>query len=302
VAHWTHFIPRLRTYEEALKHYTNVAPVRGDAEKRRPLGRRRDKGLHIVQEKNGDISIVNWRYKHITYRQSGGIELRHITMCDIGLAQLISCLLDVECFIRHFTVWIACEAQVGEETKEGFLPLSGHSRHEVHKATTVDTFSFVNGRLRAHNPNFPVQHVLDKKKFNEAKKKYKSFYRYLVANAKLRGVDGYSEEERGKTSLVDTYYVPIAGEGWRQEAVVIEAAASDDTAKHYALFLAMIPNEVVIQYYWYKPTAARNIKLMKKQFTEFVLHNHHKEVVSKQTVYSMKVTKDEYQWVANLPT
>jgi len=298
---WYDYVPRLKSYEEALSHYNNVKPVRGDKEKRRPLGRRSHKWMHITKV-GDDICIMSGGSNHVTYKPDNIIQIRDMSHRDSSAARLIQSLFYARCKVQHGTVWIACKAKVGEEVKEGFLPLRTVPWNESGKSKNVDVFRLEGGCLFSLNPNFPVQHVLDKKKFNEAKKQYKSFYRYLVANCKLRGADGYSQEEKQKTSLVDTDYVPTAGKGWRQEAVVIEAAASDDTEKHYALFLEMVPNEVVRQYYWNTPTAARNIKLMKEQFTKFVLHNHHKEVISKQTVHSMKITKDEYEWVARLPT
>ena len=61
----TRAIPYVRMYAQAKQRYEATTPIRGDKDKKRPLGNRRDKHMHI-REKIAD-GVVTFTYECCCY-------------------------------------------------------------------------------------------------------------------------------------------------------------------------------------------------------------------------------------------
>jgi len=70
-------IPALRNYQEALDHYNRIVPIRGHAEKRRPLGCRKHHYMHIRRNQEA-FECVMYGTSLLVYHPDNTVEVRNM--------------------------------------------------------------------------------------------------------------------------------------------------------------------------------------------------------------------------------
>ena len=170
-------IPWIRSYHEAVRHYEDVKPIKGNGVNAgvRPLGSRKKPYMQIIAMEGGAMAcrlyktdvITFWPDNRITFDTGG-----HNTNTT---ANFIAQLLGRPC--SKFDNRLVLHVAKGEYTVDSNLELKNEGWLEVVKCTP------------------DVVHTIDRKAMNEARKKYTEFGKYLAGAVKLN--DG--ELKRGDT-------------------------------------------------------------------------------------------------------
>jgi len=186
--HTTYYaLPRLYCYADALTHYNNVTPIRGDKDKTKPVGRRDQKFFAIW--KNDDESVsVGYRWHDdkplIKFHTDGSIGIK--THISASCRERVQRILGMNLQRKHNRTWVQAKTyQDGNEVR-GWFPISSPKdswRSEHREALFI---------VQKHGgaPTFlnstPVEtHVKDRQASKGIIAKYKPFRSYVENMAKL---------------------------------------------------------------------------------------------------------------------
>lgn len=184
-------LPRLRSYTEALAHYNNVTPIRGDKDGTKPAGRRDQKFFSIWQRAEDKAVSLGYHWHKdkplMTFYPDGQVGIR--THMSASCRERVERILGVRLQRKHNRTWMQAKTyQDGEEVR-GWFPISNpkdnwQSQHReallMLHALTVPTFL---------NP-IPVEtHTKDRQASKAITVKYKAFRSYVENMAKL--TDGW---------------------------------------------------------------------------------------------------------------
>jgi hypothetical protein len=183
-------LPVLRSYADALAHYNNVTPIRGDVDKTKPVGRRDQKFFAIWQD--GDKSVrIGYRWHGdkplITFYPDGHVGLK--THMSASCRERTQRILGVRLQRKHNRTWVQAKTYQDGKEVSGWFPLSNpkenwQSAHReallILHAQTPPTFL---------NPTPTDTHTKDRQASKAIIAKYKAFRSYVENMAKL--TDGW---------------------------------------------------------------------------------------------------------------
>lgn len=268
LSYWWEHLPRITSYEQALKIYENTVPVRGDAEQRRPLGRRRDKYIHIKEDSDSIICCYGWgKDNHIIFKKDGRIIVGGTWR---STRRFLTAVLGADVKIVQ-GMWICCDVP---GAGEGWLRLNQNK-----------VFRFVDGKLMALKPEYPIRYTLDRKALNGLRKQYEPFINYLRSNAKLRGQDGYTAEELEDLRGLDDRRF------WNR-------VGSTDHQKYYEAFLCLVKHnsyEMLQQPNGWRCPSDK-AKFIVGRFKDKLLRDNKNQLFKKEEVTTLKIFKDPYAW------
>jgi len=307
-------IPHLASYEEAAKWEQSVKPIRGDAEGRKPLGRRDQKWRRIKREGDGSIIIFEdgrgdsewyirftpdnelhiydtcwWNkatYNEIIQRVTG---LYLFTEAGRMWARYDGGTVPISARVRPRWVWDA-KAGIGTHVKDGKDPEpSIFVRNE-------------RGNWVCKNPERITTHQVDRKGAKAVRQRYAVGLDYIKVLASLRKDDLPKHEElvaafrdtllKGFTDVELQHYwhtrqcIPAVGHRQFTHAHAAQLAAfigSDDPGDQYKAFLWLMREE-----YETKTVLRR---------AEAVLTMHHHDEWLKQVEHEPgSKAIDRYKW------
>lgn len=173
------YVPCLYNYADALRHYNQTKPIRGQGE-RRPLGRRRDHhGYWMRKDKeNGAIECMCYRTPVVTFLPDDSIEIR-----NGGYASMTT-----HGFITEILGRVGVRAN-GWMNKTRLM-VSGQV-HIIPQAATGDgkPVKLVMGgdeRLHLTDVQELDGYAINRKAANNVRRRYKEFADYFVGMVKLR--------------------------------------------------------------------------------------------------------------------
>jgi hypothetical protein len=210
-------IPYIATYEEALKRYESVAPIRGRKDAIKPLGHRNRVDAYTIRKNaDGGVECVLWQTPVITFNVDGTIKLKNYTYNTISTCNFISEVLrGVYATLHDFKIHVNFRTNViakhnGEVTHiEGGNYSNGFILDNVEglilQAGTNNCYEILNAK-----PN--MVHYIKRKATRDCEKLYADFAKYMLGNVKVR--DGMFKEHEYKEMFGTVklpYYVDNTG-------------------------------------------------------------------------------------------
>lgn len=196
-------MPHLTSYEEAAKHEAAVKPIRGDAEGRKPLGRRDQKWRRIKREADGSIIIFeDWRGDagdnwFIRYTPTN--ELHIYDVCWWNKAshnEVIQRVTGLNMFTEAGRMWARYDG--------GTVPISSRVKPRwvndkyVKEGTDPEPTIFVRnerGNWACKNPEHTITHQVNRKGAKAVRQRYAAGLDYIKVLASLRKDDMPKHEE-----------------------------------------------------------------------------------------------------------
>ena len=173
-------IPRLHSYEQALKWWTDTKPIRRRATDDRPLGHRRNTWYLINKRDDDAIECLMYGAPIVTFFKDGHIAIMNYRYNSISTANFI---YDV---LRNVTAYVFDHSLViGVGNQEQRLRTS--------QSLMLRRDDGGNYHFADHKPE--VTHVINRANAKEIRVRHKDFMQYLDGMAKLRGADPYSRDE-----------------------------------------------------------------------------------------------------------
>ena len=135
--------------------------------------------------------------------------------------------------------------------------------------------------LYCPNPQYPVTHTINRKKFNDARKEFKSFLTYARGMIKLRGDEGFEFE---------TVAQPSGGTLFR---VITELSKSADPEEQYRALLHAMPT---VRWSWRRGTGVRvcTVAQFLAHFDKLLLKAHSDTLLDRKVVTSGALVFDRY--------
>jgi hypothetical protein len=177
-------IPRLANYTEAKEYHDDILPIRGDAHKTRPCGRRVQKWFSIWEDK--DAIHVGYgsgehdnRTKLVTYHKAGSIMVHHSHRYgNASNNERLHRLLGKTVQTHQYDAWINCAYYNNGKLERGWQQL---------RSDTPSVFTRDGDNLVFVNYAFPVTHKINRTKMKEFMEAYQPFVEYVRGLAKLQG-------------------------------------------------------------------------------------------------------------------
>jgi len=179
-------LPVLKSYQDALKHFDEVVPIRGDKDGTKPVGRRDQKWLCIYKRETDNAVCIGsmWHKKEdgkalLAYHPDGRVSIE--THVGATCRERIQRIAGLKIQRKHNENWVhAVTYQDGKEVVGNF-PL---------KMTWRDprTLTFIlreNSAPIYLNPVPAVVHVINRQGKAEVKDKFKEFITYIKNMSKL---------------------------------------------------------------------------------------------------------------------
>ena len=174
-------IPRLHSYEQALKWWTDTKPIRRRATDDRPLGHRRNTWYLInKQDKTDAIECLMYGTPIVTFYKDDRVEITNFRYNTISTANFIyDVLRGVNAYVFDHSLVIGVGNQEQRLQRSDSLILKRNEGGNYHFAD--------------HKPE--VTHVINRANAKEIRAKHKDFMQYLDGMAKLRGVEPFTRDE-----------------------------------------------------------------------------------------------------------
>ena len=166
-------VPYLRDYEQALKLYEGVKPIRGRSPEIRPMGDRRDADTYHIRMNGEDVECVLYATPVITFKPDGDVVVFTNGYDTVSTNQFINQVIDVPAqSIRGRCV----------------LSLNGKrypmgNSHTMILRPNADAKS---GRFDVVDAEVLKGYVLNRAKANNVRAKYKPFFTYMKSMLKIR--------------------------------------------------------------------------------------------------------------------
>jgi hypothetical protein len=304
-------MPHLPDYAAASAHEASVKPIRGDAEGRKPLGRRNQKWRRIKREADGSIIIFDdWRGlpdDNWFIRYTPTNELHIYDVCWWNKAtynEVIQRVTGLNMLTEAGRMWARYDG--------GTVPVSARVKSRwvnneyVKEGTDPEPTVFVRnerGNWVCLNPERTVTHQVDRKGAKAVRKRYATGINYIMALASLRRDDIPKHEElvaafrdtllKGVRDEEVYYYrtrqiMPPVGHHQFTHAHAAYLAgllASDDPGDQYKAFLWLMREE-------YETKTKTLLRL-----AEAVLTMHHHDEWLKQVEHEPgSKAIDRYKW------
>ena len=186
-------IPYLTTYDEALKRYNDVAPIRGRANNVKPLGHRNRVDAYTIRKNaDGGIECVLWQTPVVTFNVDGTIRLKNYQYNTLSTCNFISEVLrGVYATLHDFKIHVNFRHNLvathnGEVThieggnyNNGFVLDDKEGIHLKYDAP--------NNCYEILNAKPTMVHYIKRKASSDCMKMYKDFRTYMLGNVKVRG-------------------------------------------------------------------------------------------------------------------
>lgn len=264
-------IPYLPDYAAAAKHEAETKPIRGDEEKRKPLGRRDQKYRQIKRLEDGSIGLYEWDYSRlkqpfIQYMPNGDIRIsEHGNWCKATYHDVLWEVLHLRAFTENHRTWVHYDGGVAALQPPQRIKWSQEAQSWVELKPKPEPSIFrrnERGNLVYINPPKIIKHVVDRRGAKAVRMRYMAALGYIEALTKLRKDDapawgemarafperfGNADEmqEAIKNPWRMREQLPSVGNRnfKREHAVAIAALmASEDPGNHYRAYLWLHQN------------------------------------------------------------
>jgi hypothetical protein len=186
--HTTYYaLPRLYCYADALTHYNNVTPIRGDKDRTKPAGRRDQKFFAIWQDSDKSINVgylYNKEKPLVKFYTDGSVGIK--TYMGAACRERVQRVLGMNLQRKHNRTWVQAKTyQDGAEVR-GWFPISSPKdswRGEHREALFI--VQKHGGAPTFLNPTPVETHTKDRQASKDITAKYKVFRSYVENMAKL---------------------------------------------------------------------------------------------------------------------
>lgn len=303
-------LPRLTSYEDAVKHEAAVEPIRRRKPEVKPVGRRSHWYQWIRREENGDIAIGDYHGEIIRYRPNGDVLLSDVAWSQKATQnQMIAEITGIRCETFDGKMW-ACTSN----GRHYLRPV--HKRVWDRKAKKwADTdmpqpeniFRRV-GSPSGHgmvwvyvNPPVTMVHHIRRKEMRQVMERYAAFTTYATAMDSIRKDSPVRPEE-----YVDTFGVK-SSQGyqgnttftWWSEGMPHALKGRGFKHKQAARLCALMTSEDAVDnykaYLWLNRGGYSYWQAASPEKIKYVVTMHHHKDVLKQVEPSGK-TRDRYAW------
>jgi hypothetical protein len=300
-------MPRLHDYAEASKWEQDVKPIRGDDEKRKPLGRRNQKYRHIKREEDGSIAIYDcWRRWTLRYTPDGELHIYDVGYWNKSTQnEVIERVTGLICFTEAGRAWINYDggtAPIPQRVKPKWN--SDLCKYEdVPPGADPAPAIFVKnerGKWEHKNPVSIMTHVVSRKGAKAVRQRYATGISYVTALALLRGVEQPKHEEI-IAAFKDTRLSGVSDEDtkywWstrnRIPPVTDRYFKHEHAADVAALIASEDPTDQYRAYLWLSRDG--NEQLPKRIDKVLAMHHHDEWFVEREAPVGKK-TIDRYEW------
>jgi len=200
-------LPMLRSYAQALAHYNNVTPIKGDAHKTRPVGRRNQKWFNIVYDKHTQCVGIGYHVGQraesdkplIEYHADGRVSI-NVKIANGRLSstcrERIQSITNIRIAGENNAYWVRAktyvEGKLDGETMHLLIPdkLYGMNTQDVY--TRPHSAEFILSPVVGDAPIFlnPVpayKQILNRQAMREVVAEYAEFIAYAKGMGKLLG-------------------------------------------------------------------------------------------------------------------
>jgi hypothetical protein len=286
-------LPRLGSYQAALKHFENVKPIRGDVDGTKPVGRRDQKWLSIYMRDDKAVCIGSaWRMEKplLAYYPDGrvAIETSISAACRERIQKIAG--LNIQRFNNED--WVTATAHVDGEEVVGHYPLK--LRYNSDRKAV-----FILRDMASHiylNPVPVFKHVINRKENAKLNERYKPFIAYVEAMAKLSAdapdTDPWYRETKDNPRVPQLSFEDRKAMGIQNtirytthsNAEFISLVDSGETEQWYKAMMWMSSGH----YRYYLSNAKRDFKDL--------LYTHHKDTLfTKIRAEAGRMVRDRYQ-------
>lgn len=209
-------LPRLTSYADALNHYENIKPIRGDKYETRPLGRRDQKWMSIWK-KDDEVFLgygaraEDSRQPLMSFQKSGTVTVHKAHRWHSASDnERISRVLGAPTGTYQYDTWITCAWYDEGGKRKGKLPLRTPQGQWV-ASTPSEQSMFVRdgvGDLVYLNYTYPVTHKINRDALKHALEPYVPFVNMVKGFLKLQ--EHGQDYLRFSDELIAEYY------GWNE--------------------------------------------------------------------------------------
>jgi hypothetical protein len=299
-------IPRLASYNDAVKREATVKPIRGDKDGTKPLGARNKKYYNIRKDGN-DIVVKMHNTDIVRYHPDDTLTINNGGWVSPSTHDMFSMLLGLKMYTFHYRAWVTCfmRRAIGSNAPEivqGDWRLPNNTpvrvvRHEHH--WLIDDME--------EN----VTHAVNRKAANKVRKEYADFRKYLSAMTKLRteyvsqprwnGPDvtlpvvKVSRSELEAHNLIDHTAVVQANRRFASQADNLKGLMRSDKAEDNYRALLTIMRSAHEGRYW---ISSEGISIaperIGKTLDELIMFIHRYEVLEKKPATQGVRSRDRY--------
>ena len=163
-------LPKIGTYEQALKIHDQSKPLRGRAVEIRPLGNRRDVDTYSIRKHGDAIELVLYKTPVITFTPDGEVSLFIDGYNSVSTHQFIGWVLNISASgARRTTVLI----------------INGN-KYTIADKEKLRLRQNEDGNWHVINPKTQWGWKLNRKEITNVRTKYGEFYKYLKGFVNLR--------------------------------------------------------------------------------------------------------------------
>lgn len=316
------YVPRTTNYQDAKHLFDNTKPIRGRADNRKPLGRRKDVDGYWIRENNDNgvamVEFMCYRTEVVTYFEDGRIRIKTDGWATPTTHAFIYYALGIQCngadrktnininggtyqldLINGHTMWVK---EIGEN----------------YKKIVLDTD-------RWKEPT-KYNYRMSRKKANEVRKKYSKFTDYLNGFLSLRGdggvvqfehrelveIFGTAENQWGGAHVLnedfrhcmrratetrwgdrETYHAKYLAAGTR----IVGLMTSTDHTDFYRAAMTFIAGErtYMSRNDSWNSTAKTTVEKVKRDVNDFILRWHAEDVLEKYEVEAGTLPTGKYR-------
>lgn len=313
-------IPYLPTYAAASLYEAQVVPIRGDAEKRKPLGRRSQKWQHIKRDlTTGSIEVYRGSRKMIEFHVDGNIGIYGPTYwCKASEGEVLNAVLGWEWRSMDHKMWIHTqtgwhpltngEMNMFEPVIETKITHVGHRKRMVQETVTAIP--------TALKPVTLVTHHINREGKREVMRKFKAYAAYVESMAKLRadtmGGDGpgrglavtddeacdtfgFTEWKRYDGTVIRNPTIPFEFRyglhhmKHPQAKQMAEWMLSDDPTDQYKAYLCMFRGH-------YLTEVDQMMQTFRNVLNRVVVVHYHKQCLTEVEVPQGAIVRDRYSY------
>lgn len=299
-------IPRLASYNDAVKREATVKPIRGDANGTKPLGARNKKYYNIRKEGN-DIVVRMHATDIVRYHPDDTLTINNGGWVSPTTHDMFNMLLGLHMRTFHYRAWVTCYMRraIGSNAPEIV-----HGDWRLPNNTPVRVVRHENHWL-IDDMEENVTHAVNRKVANKVRKEYTEFKKYLSAMTKLRteyvsqprwnGPDvtlpvvKVSRSELEAHNLIDHTTVVEANRRCASQADNLKGLMRSDKAEDNYRALLTIMRSAHEGRYW---ISSEGISIAPERigrtFEELVMFMHRYEVLERKPAKRGVPTRDRY--------
>lgn len=299
-------IPRLASYNDAVKREATVKPIRGDKDGTKPLGARNKKHYNIRKDGN-DIVVRMHNTDIVRYHPDDTLTINNGGWVSPTTHDMFSMLLGLKMYTFHYRAWVTCFMRRAIGTS---APEIVRGDWRLPNNTPVRVVRHENHWL-LDDVEENVTHAVDRKAANKVRKEYADFRKYLSAMTKLRteyvsqprwnGPDvtlpvvKVSRSELEAHNLVDHTAVVQANRRFASQATDLMALMrSDDAQDNYRALLTIMRSAHEGRYWISSEGISIAPERIGKTLDELIMFIHRYEVLEKKPAKQGVPSRDRY--------